>query len=146
MEEKQILSLAEKLRTLKDAKADLDEELKFVNAEIETIIRSLSDLMTEKEMPSFTHSGFSYSLTTRTYASTLGDEDGGKEKLYAALKENGYDHLFSVNPQTLTGFVKEQANEYAAENDGVAGLPEWLADKVKLFDKVSVTVRKASKK
>ena len=146
MDEKRTLTLAEKLRTLKDTKADLDEELKFINAEIETTIRDLSDLMTEQEMPSFTHSGYSYSLTTRTYASAMGDEDGGKEALYAALKENGYDHLFSVNPQTLTGFVKEQESEYAEEHDGEAGLPDWLTGKVRLYDKVSVTVRKATKK
>jgi hypothetical protein len=144
MAEKQMLALAEKLKTLKDAKAGLDEELKFVNGEIESTIRDLSDLMTKQETPNFTHSGFSYSLTTRTFASAL-SEDGGKEQLYAALRENGYDHLFTVNPQTLTGFVKEQASEYADENDGAEGLPSWLVGKVKLFDKVSVTVRKAAK-
>jgi hypothetical protein len=96
-------------------------------------------------VPSFTHSGFSYSLTTRTYASAPGEEEGGRDILYAALRNNGFGHLFTVNPQTLTGFVKEQAAAYAEQHGG-EGLPAWLIGKVKLFDKVAVTVRKASKK
>jgi hypothetical protein len=146
MEEKQMLSLAERLTDLRDVKSSLDEELKAVNAEIEAVNRDLSDLMTDQDTPSFTHSGFAYSLTRRTFASALGEEDGGKEILYAALKQNGYDHLFTVNPQTLTGFIKEQASEYAESHDGEDGLPDWLLGKVRLFDKISVTVRKASKK
>jgi hypothetical protein len=146
MEEKHILSLAEKLKSLKDTKSALDAELKSVSADIETLMRDLSDLMAEQEMPSFSHSGFTYSLTTRRYASPSDEEEGGREALYAALRKNGCDHLFTVNPQTLTGFVKEQAEEYAEEHDGKIGLPGWLEGKVRLYDKVSVTVRKAAKK
>jgi hypothetical protein len=146
MEEKQMLALAEKLKTLKDAKAELEEKLKSVNGEVEETTRSLSDLMAEKEVPSFTHSGFSYSLTTRAYASALGEEEGGRDILYAALRKNGFEHLFTVNPQTLSGFVKEQAAAYAEEHGGREGLPAWLSGKVRLFDKVAVTVRKANKK
>jgi hypothetical protein len=146
MAEKHMLALAEKLKTLKDTKAAIEEELKFVTGEVEKTTCELSDLMAEKEVPSFTHSGFSYSLTTRTYASALGEEAGGRDILYAALRKNGFEHLFTVNAQTLSGFVKEQAAAYAEEHGGREGLPAWLAGKVKLFDKVAVMVRKANKK
>jgi hypothetical protein len=141
--ENKMLSLAEKLKELRDAKTSIDEEAKFVNGEIEKVIAELSDYMLESETPSFTHSGFQFSLTTRTFASAV-TEENGKEQLYEALRANGYDSLFTVNAQTLSGFVKEQMEEYAEEH-GESALPDWLAGKVKLYDKVSVRVCKATK-
>ena len=146
MTEKKMLSLAEQLKSLRDAKADIEGKLKSINGEIEKVNRELTDLMTENEMPSFTYSGSSFSLTTRTFASALNEENGGKEQLYNALKENGFDELFTVNPQTLTSFVKEQMSIFAEENDGEEGLPGWLAGKVKLYEKTSVGIRKATRK
>ena len=131
--EKQILALAEKLTELRAMKSDIDGELKFVTAEIETVTAEMVELMTEQEMPSFTHRDHKFSLTTRSFASAA---DGDKDSLYTALKQNGFDHLFTVNAQTLTATVRDIIEENADQ------LPDWLTGKVSLYDKTSVRVTK----
>ena len=137
--EKQILTLAQTLKTLRDTKSETESEVKNLNAEIEKITAELSGLMTENEMPSFTHSGFTFSLSTRTFASPLA---GDKETLYAALRENGYADLITetVNSNTLSATV----SGLIEENDDA--LPEWLEGKVSTYDKVSVRIAKSTKK
>ncbi len=137
--EKQILELAEKLKTLRDTKTDVEAEVKYLNGEIDKVTYQLTGLMTDNEMPSFTHSGFTYSLTTRTFASPMA---GDKEALYAALRENGYGGLITetVNANTLSSTVGE-----LIEQNGDA-LPDWLAGKVSTYDKTSVRIAKSTKK
>ena len=137
--EKQILALAEKLKTLRDTKVDVEAEVKFLNGEIDKTTVELTDLMMENELPSFTHSGFSYSLSTRTFASPLA---GDKETLYAALRENGYGGLITetVNANTLSSTVSELIEQNGNK------LPGWLAGKVSTFDKISVRIAKSTKK
>ena len=131
-----ILGLAEKLTDLRDMKSNLDAELKFVGGEIEKVTAEMVELMTEQEMPSFTHSGFQYSLATRSFASAA---DGDKDILYTALKDNGFEHLFTVNAQTLTATIRDIIEENGDQ------LPGWLTGKVALYDKTSVRVTKKSK-
>ena len=69
----------------------------------------------------------------------------GKEELYDALKEKGYEHLFTVNHKTLGSFVKEQVEETADDN-GETHIPEWLSGLVKSFDDVGITMKTATKK
>ena len=137
--EKQLLTLAEKLKSLRDTKSGKEDEVKQVNAEIEKITGELSDLMTENELPSFTHSGFTYSLSSRTFASPLA---GNKEALYEALRENGYSGLITetVNSNTLSSTVSE-----LIEQNGDT-LPDWLDGKVSTYDKISVRIAKSTKK
>jgi uncharacterized coiled-coil protein SlyX len=132
-QQKAILALAEELTELRALKSNLDEELKFVNGKIEKVNTALVEAMTESEMPNFTHSGFQYALSTRNFASAT---DGDKDSLYAVLRDNGFDHLFTVNAQTLTSTVRE-----LMENNADT-LPDWLDGKVSLYDKVSVRVTK----
>jgi hypothetical protein len=136
--EKQILTYAEKLKSLRDTKKAVEDEVKFLNGEIEEVTAELVDLMTESEMPSFTHSGFSYSLSTRTFASPFA---GDKEALYEALRDNGYGGLITetVNANTLSSTV----SELIEQNDG--SCPDWLAGKVNTYDKVSVRIAKSRK-
>ena len=137
--EKQILALAERLKTLRDTKADVEAEVKFLNGELDKTTAELTDLMTEHELPSFTHSGFSYSLSTRTFASPFAGE---KETLYAALRENGYGCLITetVNSNTLSSTVSELIEQNGDK------LPAWLTGKVSIYDKVSVRIAKSTKK
>lgn len=131
--EKQILELAEKLKTLRDTKKDVEEEVKYLNGEIEKVTDELTGLMTENELSSFTYSGFTYSLSTRTFASALA---GDKESLYEALRENGYGGLITetVNSNTLSSTV----SELIEENGGA--YPDWLNGKISTYDKVSVRI------
>ena len=134
-----LLDLAQRLKTLRDTKADAEAEVKRLNGEIDNITLELTDLMTENEVPSFTHSGFTYSLTPRTFASPLA---GDKEALYTALRENGYGGLITetVNANTLSSTVSELIEQNGDK------LPDWLTGKVNTYDKVSVRIAKSTKK
>ena len=91
--------------------------------------------MAEAELDKFTHSGSTFYLKSRLFASPIA---GKKEDLYAVLKQNGFGSLVteSVNANTLASFVKEQKAE---NNDEV---PEWLDGYISTFEKVSVGIRK----
>jgi hypothetical protein len=136
--DKSILDLAEKLKTLRNTKTNVEDEVKYLNGEIEKVMTDLSELMADNELPSFTHSGFTYSLATRTFASPLA---GSKEALFDALRENGYGGLITetVNANTLSSTVSE-----LIELNG--GVPDWLVGKVNTYDKVSVRIAKSTKK
>ena len=137
-----MFELADKLRSLREEKDDYTAMLKDINAEIEATVRALSDAMAEAECPSFTRGDRMFILTTTTRWSA---ETERKDDLYAVLRKNGYDHLFSVNHQTLASFVKEQVQETADDN-GETQIPDWLGGLVKSYDEIGITMRKASTK
>ena len=58
----QIFTLADKLKSLKNWKKQLDEEKKSVNSEIEALENELSQLMIEEEMQSFNRAGMMFYL------------------------------------------------------------------------------------
>ena len=63
------------------------------------------------------------------------------EELYTALKNAGYGDLVveTVNPSSLSAFVKEQISENGET------LPEWLDGLVNVFEKTSISMRKSKK-
>jgi len=138
----ELLILADKLRELRTQKEDLTASLKDVNAEIDGVERELSDAMLDAECSNFTRGDKQFILTTTTRWSPETDR---KEELYAALKEKGYDHLFTVNAQTLGSFVKEQIGETADDN-GETHVPEWLSGLVKSYDDIGITMKSTTKK
>jgi predicted nuclease with TOPRIM domain len=139
MENNTMFDLADELKNLRDLKADLEQQLKDVTAKIEETDYRLSEVMAETETQNFTRSGTMFCLTTKTRASASA---GVKDELFEALKQNGYGDLVyeTVNANSLSAFVKEQI-----EGNGDA-LPEWLTGLVNIFDKTTVSVRKATKK
>ena len=133
-----ILSLADKLKKLRDRKAELEDDLKALTAEIDETDKALSDQMMEAELPKFSHSGVTFYLKTRLFASP---QAGRKEDMFDALREHGYGDLITetVNSNTLSSFCKEQI-----EQSGEAeALPEWLSQVVSTYEKTSVGVRKS---
>lgn len=134
----QLFELADRLRSLRDEKADAEQHLKELNAEIDEVDYRLSELMAETETQNFTRAGMMFCLTTKTRASAAA---GRKEELFAALRGEGYGDLVyeTVNANSLSAFVKEQI----AENGDV--LPAWLDGLVNVFEKTSVSLRKSSK-
>ena len=135
MTNQEIFEMADKLKAAKDRKKELDAQVKDVNAEIESLDLALSDAMAESELDRFSRNGSTFYLNTRLYASSVA---GRKNDLMQILKEQGYGSIVveTINANTLASFVKEQM----AANEDV--LPEWLADVVSTFEKVSVGVRK----
>ena len=134
----QIFSLADKLRELRDRKAELEDELKVLTAEIDATDKALSDQMAEAEVPKFSHSGMTFYLKSRLFASP---QAGRKEALFAALRAHGFGDLITenVNANTLSSFCKEQI----AESGEAETLPEWLSQVVSTYEKTSVGVRKS---
>ncbi|MCL2509218.1 MAG: hypothetical protein FWF05_08590 [Oscillospiraceae bacterium] len=137
-----LFTLADRLRELRTEKDDHTAILKDVNADIEVVERDLSDAMAEAECPNFTRGGKQFIMTTTTRWSAEAER---KQELYDALRNSGYDHLFTVNHQTLGSFVKEQVSETADEN-GETRVPDWLDGLVKSYDDVGITVKSVTKK
>ena len=131
-----MFELADRLKELRERKAELAEETKANNTEIEQAEYDLSQLMAQTETQSFQRAGTLFYLTTKTYASA---DKEHKDELFDALRNEGYGSLITetVNANSLSAFVKEQMSE----NDDV--LPDWLEGKVNVFDKVTVALRKS---
>lgn len=54
------------------------------------------------------------------------------------MREHGFEHLFTINPMTLSGTVKE----LKANNDDM--LPDWLEGLVSIYEQTSISVRKSN--
>ena len=136
--ENELFALADKLRSLRDEKTDMERVVKDITADIDTTERKLADAMVNTETQNFTRAGRMFCLTIKTRANAV---PGQKEDLYAALKENGYGELVceTVNANTLNSFVKEQLE---GNEDR---LPDWLDGLVKVYAQPGVSVRKTSK-
>ncbi len=134
----ELFVLADRLRALRDEKAEAEQRLKDLNAAIDEAEYRLSERMAESETQNFTRQGMMFCLTTKTRASATA---GRKAELFAALRDEGYGDLVyeTVNANSLSAFVKEQM----AENGDA--LPGWLDGLVNVFEKTGVSLRKASK-
>ncbi|MEA5014267.1 MAG: hypothetical protein VB099_06875 [Candidatus Limiplasma sp.] len=129
-----MFELADRLKELRDQKAEAEESLKKINAQIDEVDYRLSELMAQTETQNFTRAGTMFYLSSTTRASTVA---GRKDDLFAALREQGYGSLVTetVNANSLSSFVREQMAE-----SGDA-LPSWLTGLVSIFEKTSVNVR-----
>ena len=138
MDTEKMFELADRLRALRDEKAETEQHLKEIKAEMDEVDYRLSELMAESETQNFTRAGTMFCLTTKTHASAVA---GRKEELFSALRAGGFGDLVyeTVNANSLSAFVKEQV----AENGDM--LPDWLDGLVNVFEKTTVGVRKAAK-
>ena len=136
MEKSIIFEMADRLKSLKKQKKDLEDSVKAIGSEIEELDRQLSDAMTEAELDRFSRNGSTFYLHSRLYASP---STGRKDAMMQALKQNGYGSLVveSVNSKTLSSFVREQMEA----NEG--NIPSWLGDTISTYEKISVGIRKS---
>ena len=136
MEKSIIFEMADRLKSLKKQKKDLEDSVKAIGSEIEELDRQLSDAMAETQLDSFSRNGSTFYLYSRLYASP---STGRKDAMMLALKQNGYGSLVveSVNSKTLSSFVREQMDA----NEG--NIPSWLGDTVSTYEKISVGIRKS---
>lgn len=128
--------MLEFLVELRDRKAELDSKQKALNAEIESVESELITDMLENEDASFNHKGVTCSLVQREFISP---EQERKGDLWAVMKQNGFEDLFTINSQTLSGTVKD----LKANNDDQ--LPEWLDGLVKITEKPSIRLLKGKR-
>lgn len=138
MDNNVMFELADKLKNLREKKKEVETSLKGVNDMIYEVEAALAEFMTLSETQNFTRAGTMFSLTTSTKASAVA---GKKDELYTLLKDAGYGDLVveTVNPSSLSAFVKEQISE----NDDT--LPQWLDGLVNVFEKTSISMRKNKK-
>ena len=136
MEKSVIFEMADRLKSLKKQKKDLEDSVKAIGSEIEELDRQLSDAMAETQLDSFSRNGSTFYLYSRLYASP---STGRKDAVMLALKQNGYGSLVveSVNANTLSSFIREQLEA----NQGI--IPSWLGDTVSTYEKISVGIRKS---
>jgi len=134
MNEKKMLETADLLKNLRDKKDSLQDELKAVQAQIDEAEATLVELMTTEECTGFDRSGFRFSLVIREYPGAIPEE---KEELYEQMRTHGFNHLFTINPMTLQGTLKE----LKANNDDI--MPEWLDGLVKVYEKAGIRVTKS---
>ena len=136
MNEKSMLETADTLKALRDAKADLQEKLKVVQESIDAVEEELIRIMTDEECTGFDRNGTRFSLVIKEYPGAVPEE---KEELYRRMRTHGFDHLFTINTQTLSATVKE----LKANNDDV--LPDWLEGVIQIFEQPSIRVSKSKK-
>jgi len=129
----EMFKLSDELKVFKDTKRTQEEALKKTNAAILEVETALIDEMVSAEISSFKRNGQGFSLVIQSYPQA---EPEQKDLLYKELKERGYEHLFTINHQTLTSTLKEMITE----ND--EQLPGWLEGLVKTFEKASIRIFK----
>lgn len=133
MTETKMLVLADQLKELRDRKSEIDFEIKELNEHIEDTERELIEEMTTEEIETFKRNGVMFVLVKKEFPSAVPER---KAELYDVMKEQGFEHLFTINAQTLSATLKE----LKANNDEM--LPEWLNGLVKTTEKASIQVRK----
>ena len=143
-----IFALADHFKILRERRDALKNQLATANKELEETEYQLTDMMTEAECGSFSRGGKQFIMTTTTRWSAEAER---KDDLYAALKANGYDHLFSVNTQTLGAFIREQVEISAASCEqnfceDEPHVPGWLSGLVKSYDDIGITMKNTPKK
>lgn len=137
MDNKEILNMADELKALDEEKKKKEQEVKDLNEKIDELDMKLSEAMATNELDKFTHSGSTFYLKSRLFASPVA---GKKEEMIKALKDSGNGSLVveQVNANTLSSFIKEQR-----ESTGCEDVPDYLKDIVKTYEKISVGIRKA---
>ena len=134
MSEKSMLAAADTLKALRDEKLELQEKLKGVQEGIDAVKAELIQYMTDEECTGFDRNGSHFSLVIRDYPGAVPEE---KEELYRRMREHGFEHLFTINVQTLSGTIKE----LKANNDDV--LPDWLEGVIQIYEEPNIRVTKS---
>lgn len=132
-ENETMLTLADKLKELRDKKSELEFKVRELNGQIEGVETDLIQQMTDDECESFKRNGVLFSLVVKEYPAAIPELKG---ELYDVMKEKGFEHLFTINTQTLQATLKE----LKVNNEGI--MPEWLDGLVKIAEKASIQVRK----
>ncbi len=128
-----LLEKADKYLELREKKGELEAQTKDVSREIEDLEKEMIQMMTDSEIDSFKRNGVLYSVVTREFTSANPER---KDELYSQMKEKGFEHLFTINANTLSATVKEMM----AENNGV--LPTWLDGLINKAEKQTIRIRK----
>ena len=134
MEEKRMMELADRLAQLRELKSATQAGLRDIEAQIDEVEAQLIESMTEQECTGFKHDGRTFSLVIKEHPGAIPES---KQELYAAMKKHGFEHLFTINTNTLSGTIKE----LKANNDDM--LPDWLEGLVSIYEQTTIRVSKS---
>ena len=127
-----------------DRKDELAELTKENNAAKEQLEQEICQLMVDEEKPSTVVDGFMYSLQQTTMYSKKSEDKLAEAGInfFDVLREQGLGDLIveKVDPRTLQSSVRALAEE----NDGE--LPEELVECLSIYDKLSLSKRRANTK
>ena len=129
----QIFTLSDALLDARSAKEHAEAALKEVNAAVDLLESQLIEQMINGELTNFKRNGVQFSLVNKSHISA---EPERKDDLWAEMKRQGYEHLFSINANTLSGEVKRLKEE----NGG--NIPTWLEGLVKQYEKATIRIKK----
>lgn len=139
--------LDQKVREYKailDRKDELAEQTKANNAAKEQLEQEICQLMVDEEKPSTIVDGFTYSLQQTTMYSKKSEEALAEAGIvfFDVLREQGLGDIIveKVDPRTLQSSVRAMAEE----NDGE--LPEELVECLSIYEKLTLSKRKANTK
>lgn len=111
----------------------MNDMLKEATAERDAAEEALVDAMVNAGVTGFkTDDGVGVSAVRKAQYSCPAEN---KDALYAALRAQGLDYMFSVPAATLNKFAKDRAEQNGGELDGP------FAELLKPFEKVGLTVR-----
>jgi len=131
-------------KELLDRKEELAELTKENNAAKEALEAEICQLMVDEEKPSTVVDGFTYSLQQKTMYSKKSEEALAAAGItfFDVLREQGLGDLIveKVDPRTLQSSVAAMAEE----NDGE--LPEELVECLSIYEKLTLSKRKANTK
>jgi hypothetical protein len=133
MREKELFTLSDFYLAAREQKEKLEQQLKDTNAVVDEYECKLIEAMLNDELTGFKRNDVQFSLVSKSYISA---EPEQRDKLWAEMKNKGYEHLFSINSQTLSAEVKRLTED----NNGI--LPTWLDGLVRQFDKPGIRVKK----
>lgn len=148
------MTLDEKIREYKailDKKEDLASQTKENNAAKEKLEKEIAQQMVDEEKPYTAVDGFKYSLSQKIMYSKKSEEDLAAlqaetgSSFFDVLREQGLGDIIKevVDPQTLQSTVSNMAAELE-END--EELPEDLKNCLNIYEKLSISKRKANTK
>jgi len=132
-ENNETMILSDNYLQARKTKDEAEQHLKDAKAVCDELEAQLIEAMTNDELASFKRNGVTISLVNTTH---IGAEPERKDELWAAMKDQGFDNLFTINAQTLSAEVKRMVEE----NEGT--LPNWLDGLIKQYDKAGIRVRK----
>ncbi len=131
--EQKMFELADKYKQLRLQKDQLQFQTKLINAELDELEKMLIQEMVGEEITSFRRDGSMFTVVTKEYPSAVVER---KAELYDTMKEQGFEHLFTINTNTLSATIKE----LKANNDDI--LPQWLEGLVQTSEKQLIQLRK----
>lgn len=147
-------SLDKKIREYKavlDRKDELADLTKENNAEKDKLEQEICKIMIDEEKPSTVVDGFNYSLSQKIMYSKKSEEDLAAlqaetgTSFFDVLREQGIGDIIKevVDPRTLQSTISGMAADLEESGEE---LPEDLANCLNIYEKLSLSKRKANTK